>query len=77
MTRPLYCHLCQSPGVAFLGARVILSQAAPSAEAEKGEVDSWRLMTAIPMAEMTEPFLEGTGHGSYPPQTFVQEEEVL
>lgn len=77
MTRPLYCHLCQSPGVAFLGARVILSQADPSAEAEKGEVDSWRQMTAIPMAEMTEPFLEGTGHGSYPPQTFVQEEEVL
>lgn len=77
MTRPLYCHLCQSLGVAFLGARVILSQAAPSAEAEKGEVDSWRLMTVIPMAEMTEPFLEGTEHGSYPPQTFVQEEEEL
>lgn len=77
MTRPLYCHLCQSLGVAFLGARVSLSQAAPSAEAEKEEVDSWRLMTAIAMAEMAEPFLEGTGHGSYPPQTFVQEKEVL
>lgn len=32
---------------------------------------------SIPMTEMTDPFLEGMRKTSSPPQTFIQEEEVL